>query len=50
LGDLHPNLVLEEFGVFEDILVEYKDVGEGGEDEVYDRTENPAFCQSIACK
>lgn len=34
LGDLHPDLVLEEFGVFEGGLVEDEDVGEGRDYEV----------------
>ena len=34
LTDFHSDLVLEEFRVFEGCLVEYKDIGEGGDDEV----------------
>lgn len=36
MGDLHLDLVLEEFRVFNSVFVENEDVREGGKDEVYD--------------
>jgi hypothetical protein len=41
LGDLHPDLVFEEFGVLEGGFVEDEDVREGGDKEVDGGAEDP---------
>jgi hypothetical protein len=42
LSNLHADLVLEELGVLEGVLVEDEDVRQGGEDKVDDETKDPA--------
>lgn len=41
LGYFHADLILEEFGMFHAVFVEDENIGEGGENEVHDKSENP---------
>jgi len=49
LRDLLPDLVLEEFGVLEGVLVENEKVGETREGEVDDISEEPMRDLSEGC-
>lgn len=41
LPDFHADLVLQELGVLEGVLVEDEEVGERGKDIVYEKTKDP---------